>query len=69
MLVDATGPGGGTGLGDESILTELEESFPGDEGDGEGIREHTVLYGCRVIVVMETVALQRIRGDRRDSIS
>jgi hypothetical protein len=30
-LADAPGSTGGTGLGDESILTELEESFPGDE--------------------------------------
>jgi hypothetical protein len=43
MLVDATGSGGGTGLGDESILTELEESFPGDEGNGEGMSEN-ILY-------------------------
>ena len=32
-LADATGPG--TGLGDESILTELEEFSPGDEGKGD----------------------------------
>ena len=32
-LADATGSG--TGLGDESILTELEESFSGDEGKGD----------------------------------
>jgi hypothetical protein len=32
-FADATGSG--TGLGDESILTELEESFPGDEGKGD----------------------------------
>jgi hypothetical protein len=32
-LVDATVSG--TGLGDESVLTELEESFQGDEGKGD----------------------------------
>ena len=51
-LPDGIGSGG-TGVGDESILTELVESFPGDEGKGDWTSEN-ILYGCRTSTVLFT---------------